>query len=112
MDTADKVLRFRVHRDHLVRKQVIAMIPSLAAYDTQTFKENYLVKSMSHLLTQLEKPHERHFGVCLYLQSRVTSDQLQAFIAIGHTASAIGSDIKPFLESIMAHIKTGLQNRG
>ncbi len=35
-----------------------------------------------------------------------------AFIAIGHTASAIGSDIKPFLESIMSHIKTGLQNRG
>ncbi|KAF9047130.1 phosphatidylinositol 3-kinase [Hymenopellis radicata] len=96
MDTAEKILRFRVHRDHLVRKQVIAMIPSLAAYDTQTFKENYLVKSMSHLLTQLEKPHERHF----------------AFIAIGHTASAIGSDIKPFLESIMTHIKTGLQNRG
>lgn len=63
MDTAEKILRFRGHRDHLVRKQVIAMIPSLAAYDTQTFKENYLIKSMSHLLTQLEKPHERHFGM-------------------------------------------------
>ncbi|KIY73583.1 atypical/PIKK/FRAP protein kinase [Cylindrobasidium torrendii FP15055 ss-10] len=96
MDTAEKILRFRSHRDHLVRKQVIAMIPSLAAYDTQTFKENYLVKAMSHLLTQLEKPHERHF----------------AFIAIGHTATAIGADIKTFLESIMAQIKIGLQSRG
>ncbi|KAK0217827.1 phosphatidylinositol 3-kinase [Armillaria fumosa] len=96
MDTAEKILRFRTHRDSLVRKQVIAMIPSLAAYDTQTFKDNYLHKSMSHLLTQLEKPHERQF----------------AFIAIGHTATAIGSDIKPFLDSIMTHIKAGLQNRG
>ncbi|KAK0440964.1 armadillo-type protein [Desarmillaria tabescens] len=42
MDTTEEILRFRTHRDSLVRKQVIAMIPSLAAYDTQTFKDNYL----------------------------------------------------------------------
>lgn len=35
-----------------------------------------------------------------------------AFIAIGHTATAVGSDMKPFLESIMLQIKQGLQGRG
>ena len=35
-----------------------------------------------------------------------------AFIAIGHTATAIGSDMKPFLDEIMMQIKQGLQGRG
>lgn len=35
-----------------------------------------------------------------------------AFIAIGHVASAVGSDMKSFLESIMYHVKLGLQMRG
>lgn len=35
-----------------------------------------------------------------------------AFIAIGHVATAVGSDMKPFLENIMAQIKSGLENRG
>ncbi|RDB15759.1 Serine/threonine-protein kinase tor2, partial [Hypsizygus marmoreus] len=96
LDTAEQILRFKSHRDLLVRKMVITMIPSLAAYDTQTFTEHFLHKAMAHLLTQLEKPNERAF----------------AFIAIGHTATAVGSDMKPFLESIMAQIKQGLQGRG
>ncbi|KAF8637601.1 hypothetical protein AX17_002670 [Amanita inopinata Kibby_2008] len=96
LDTAEKILLFKSHRDLLVRKMVITMIPSLAAYDSQSFTEHFLHKAMGHLLTQLEKPHERSY----------------AFIAIGHTANAVRSDMKPFLEPIMAHIKQGLQGRG
>lgn len=33
----------------------------------------------------------------------------EAFIAIGHVARAVGSEMKTFLDSIMSHIKTGLQ---
>ncbi|KIK95251.1 hypothetical protein PAXRUDRAFT_33077 [Paxillus rubicundulus Ve08.2h10] len=96
LDTAEQILRFKSHRDGLVRKMVITLIPTLAAYDPQTFSEHYLHKSMGHLLTQLEKPNERSF----------------AFIAIGHTATAVGSDMKPFLDPIMLQIKLGLQQRG
>jgi len=63
LDTAEQILRFKSHRDPLVRKMVITMIPSLAAYDTQTFTEHFLHKAMGHLLTQLEKPNERSFGM-------------------------------------------------
>jgi len=63
LDTADQVLRFKSHRDHTVRKMVITMIPSLAAYDTQTFTEHFLHKAMAHLLTQLDKPNERDIGL-------------------------------------------------
>lgn len=63
LETADKILRFKSHRDPVVRKMVIVMIPSLAAYDTQTFTEHFLHKAMAHLLTQLEKQSDRSFGM-------------------------------------------------
>ena len=62
LDTAEQILRFKSHRELVVRKMVITMIPSLAAYDTQTFNEHFLHKAMAHLLTLLEKPAERSFG--------------------------------------------------
>ncbi|KAF5387292.1 hypothetical protein D9757_005800 [Collybiopsis confluens] len=96
MDTAEQILRFKTHRDALVRKMVITLIPTLAQYDTQTFTEHFLHKAMAHLLQQLEKSNERHY----------------AFIAIGHTAKQVGSDMKPFLDSVMKQIKMGLQARG
>lgn len=112
LDTADQILRFRSHRDLLVRKMVITMIPSLAAYDTQTFTEHFLHKAMAHLLTQLEKPNERSYGQNSFFLANSVFIYFSAFIAIGHTATAVGSDMKPFLDSIMAQIKSGLQGRG
>lgn len=96
LDAAEQILSFKTHRDQLVRKMVITLIPTLAVYDTSTFSEHFLHKAMAHLLTQLEKPAERSV----------------AFIAIGHVATAVGSDMKPFLESIMTQIKQGLLMRG
>ncbi|KAI0272361.1 atypical/PIKK/FRAP protein kinase [Gloeopeniophorella convolvens] len=96
LDTTESILRFRTSRDQLVRKMVITLIPTLAVYDTQTFSEHFLHKAMAHLLTLLSKSNERSF----------------AFIAIGHIAKAVGSDMKPFLDSIMQQVKIGLQNRG
>lgn len=63
LDIAEQILRFKMHRDPLIRKMVITMIPSLAAYDTQTFTEHFLHKAMGHLLTQLEKLNERNYGM-------------------------------------------------
>ena len=113
LDTADQILRFKAHRDLLVRKMVITMIPSLAGYDTQTFTEHFLHKAMAHLLTQLEKTNERSFGkprVNVLRNEGLTF--ITAFIAIGHTATAVGSEMKPFLDPIMLQIKQGLQGRG
>ncbi|KAJ7696596.1 armadillo-type protein [Mycena rosella] len=92
-DTAEQILRFRSHRDTLIRKLVMSLIPNLATYDTQTFSDLYLKKSMAHLLDMLDKPTDRHM----------------AFVAIGYTATFVKSDMKPYLESAMQHIKQGLQ---
>lgn len=61
-DTAEQILRFKAHRDSLVRKMVITLIPSLAAYDDRTFTQHFLHKAMAHLSTQLDKQNERYFG--------------------------------------------------
>lgn len=96
VDTAETILKLRMHRDALVRKTIITLIPTLAVYDTQTFSEYFMHKAMSYLLDQLQKPAERSV----------------AFLAIGQVATSVGSDMKQFLEPIMEQIKQGLQMRG
>jgi FKBP12-rapamycin complex-associated protein len=63
-DTAEAILRLRVHRDPLIRKTVITLIPTLALYDTQSFSELFMHRAMAHLLEQLQKSNERSFGMC------------------------------------------------
>ncbi|KAH8106535.1 hypothetical protein DFH11DRAFT_1518140 [Phellopilus nigrolimitatus] len=96
LDTSETILRLRTHRDALVRKTIITLVPTLAFYDTQTFSEYFMHKAMIHLLEQLSKPAERSV----------------AFTAIGQVATSVGSNMKQFLEPIMEHIKQGLQMRG
>ena len=62
LDCADNILRLRTHKDLLVRKSVIDLIPTLAAYDSQSFSEYYMHKTMAYLMEQLERPIERRYG--------------------------------------------------
>ncbi|KAF7309844.1 Serine/threonine-protein kinase TOR [Mycena indigotica] len=89
----EKILHFRADRDPLIRKLVLTIIPSLASYDTQTFSDLYLKKTMAHLLDVLDRP----------------VDRANAFIAIGHTAGVVKSEMKPFLDNTMDRIMQGLQ---
>ncbi|KAF7308485.1 Serine/threonine-protein kinase TOR [Mycena chlorophos] len=89
----EKILQFRTHRDPLIRKLVLSLLPPLAAYDTQTFCDRYLKKTMMHLIDALEKP----------------TDRTIAFTAIGMTARIVKSDMKPYLQVTVERIKQGLQ---
>lgn len=73
LDAAASILNFKSHRDALVRKMVITLIPTLAVYDPQTFAEHHLHQAMAHLLTQLDKPNERSVGT-LPSQARALHD--------------------------------------
>ncbi|KAK7025239.1 Serine/threonine-protein kinase TOR [Favolaschia claudopus] len=79
---AEQILRFKSHRDPLIRKLVMTLIPDM-----------FLKGVMGHLSTALEKP----------------ADRAMAFGAIGRTATFVKSDIKPYLNSTMQHIKQSLQ---
>ncbi len=61
-DTAEMILRHRNHRDPLIRKTVVSLIPVLADYDNQKFADHFLHRAMGHLLEQLMKPTERSSG--------------------------------------------------
>ncbi|KAG8972237.1 phosphatidylinositol kinase- protein kinase tor1 [Tulasnella sp. 427] len=95
VDTADKVLGYRDHKDPLIRRTVIFLIPSLAHYKPDTFIEKQSHSAMLYLLGQLKK-----------------TEKDLAFEAIGHVASAVGSEMKRFLEPIMANVKEAFASRG
>jgi FKBP12-rapamycin complex-associated protein len=91
-ETCDLVLRYKDHRDQLIRREVINMIPILAAYTPPEFTSNYLHQCMLHLQGLLKREKERNL----------------AFVAVGNVASAVGSSIAPYLESILGYVKEGL----
>jgi FKBP12-rapamycin complex-associated protein len=62
VDVATKILGLRSHRDALVRRMVITLIPTLAAYDRPAFCEQALHVAAAHLIAMLDKPAERSFG--------------------------------------------------
>jgi FKBP12-rapamycin complex-associated protein len=91
-ETCDLILQYKDHRDSLIRREIVNMIPILAAYVPSEFTNNYLHQCMLHLQGLLRREKERNM----------------AFVAVGNVASAVGSSIAPYLESILSHIKEGL----
>lgn len=54
-DVCDQILHYKDHRDPLVRRAVIELIPTLASYNTPMFQAHYLHQAMLFLLSQLKK---------------------------------------------------------
>ncbi|EJD36238.1 hypothetical protein AURDEDRAFT_74412 [Auricularia subglabra TFB-10046 SS5] len=95
VETASAIVRFTHHKHHspLVLHTALALVPVLAEYDTQTFVEHYLAPSMDQLVAHLAVPADRDV----------------AFAAIGRLAHAVGSEVRPFLDRIMKHVRAALQ---
>jgi FKBP12-rapamycin complex-associated protein len=95
-NACELILRFKDHKEPLIRRTVITLIPAMGTYDQQAFQELFLHRSMAHLQHQLSKPGERD----------------AAFLAIGHLAVNLGSEMKPFIERIISNVKESLALRG
>ncbi|ORY80056.1 PtdIns-3-kinase tor2 [Protomyces lactucae-debilis] len=94
--TCDLVLRYKDHRDSLVRRMVVSLIPALASYNPSDFTSSYLTKSMSYLLAQLKKERDR----------------TSSYVAIGEVAIAVKSAMNPYLDAILANVREGLATKG
>ncbi|KAI7879884.1 FAT-domain-containing protein [Lichtheimia hyalospora FSU 10163] len=92
----DSTLDRMNHRDHLIRKTVVSMIPTLAAFDPDTFAHEYLNRCMHHLLGLLRKDR----------------DKRDAFIAIGDVAVQVKSNMNPYLSSTLMAVKESLSVKG
>ena len=94
-DACDKIYALKDHREALLRRQVTVLIPILASYYPQEFGSSYLHKFMMHLQGQLKRERDRD----------------QAFVAIGNVASAVGSQVEPYLDGILVYVREGLGNK-
>lgn len=91
-EACEIVFRHKDHRELLIRRQVIALIPILASYTPLDFVNFYLHKFMVHLQGQLKREKDRN----------------PALIAVGKIASAVGSAIAPYLDGILIHVREAL----
>ncbi|KZT51925.1 phosphatidylinositol 3-kinase [Calocera cornea HHB12733] len=96
VDCMERVWRYRDHKDPLIRRTVVTLLPTMVFYDTQSFSTHFLYRVMGHLMVQLKRPAERG----------------AAFLAIGHIAQGVTSEMKAFLDQIVAAIKDCLQQHG
>ncbi|KAF9946390.1 phosphatidylinositol kinase- protein kinase tor1, partial [Modicella reniformis] len=103
MLTCETVFQYKDHRDGLVRRAVISLIPDLAAYKSIVFASTYLDRSMLHILSQLRKDKERSL--------MKEKDRSNAFFAIGKVALVAGANMGEYLDDILICIKDGLKSK-
>ncbi|KAK9450365.1 armadillo-type protein [Limtongia smithiae] len=92
----DTVLSYKDHKDVLVRRTVLTMMPTMASYNATEFASKYLHKCMLHLLNQLKRDRERN----------------QIFHSIGQIAGAVHGSMGPYLDAILTSIKESLSQKG
>ncbi|MBW0475655.1 hypothetical protein O181_015370 [Austropuccinia psidii MF-1] len=95
-EISDQILTYKDHREALVRRAVVELIPTLASYNSAEFSSTYLYQCMMYLIEQLRKDRDR----------------TTSFYAIGHVASAVKQQMSLYLEAVLASIKEALMNRG
>lgn len=91
-EICDITLRYKEHREGLLRRTVIQLIPDLVQLDSEQFINKFLSPCMAYLLVQIRKEKERAV----------------AFVSIGKVAIAINRSISPYLESILQSITESL----
>ncbi|KAJ9142387.1 Phosphatidylinositol 3-kinase tor2 [Pleurostoma richardsiae] len=91
-EACDIVFRYKDHKDPIIRKTVVFLIPDLANYAPTEFANGYLHKFMIYLSGMLKKEKERN----------------DAFLAIGNIANSVKSAIAPYLDGVLIHVREGL----
>ncbi|KAI9216512.1 armadillo-type protein, partial [Blastocladiella britannica] len=94
-EICDTLLRLKDHKDALIRRTVVVVIPTVAAFNAAAF-EMYLSRFLTHLISLLKRERDR----------------AAAFIAVGKVALAVESSMKDFLEDIVKVIRDALLVKG
>ncbi|KAI9816376.1 MAG: phosphatidylinositol kinase- protein kinase tor1 [Phylliscum demangeonii] len=91
----DVALRLKDHREPLIRRQIILLIPVLAEYAPTQFAEGYLERFMQHLLAHAKREKDKN----------------PIIVAIGKIASAVHSSITPYLDDVLVLLREGLTQK-
>ena len=76
-EVCDTVLKYREHKDRLVRKTVIELLPLLATFCPDAFVRGYLAACLDYLIETLRGGHIRD----------------AAYLALGEMAVAVGRHV-------------------
>lgn len=95
----ETTMRYRDHKYNVIRKEIYAILPLLASADPQLFNEKYLDQTMIHYLTLLKNMHATPTN---------NSDKAAILVSIGDIAFQVGSNVAPYMDSILDNIRDGL----
>ncbi|KAL8298163.1 hypothetical protein RB601_002695 [Gaeumannomyces tritici] len=91
-EACDIVFKYKDHKEAVIRKTVVILIPDLAHYAPTEFGQQYLHQFMVYLSGMLKRDKERN----------------EAFVAIGNIANAVKSQMAGYLEGILLYVREGL----
>eukprot|EP00007_Cunea_sp_BSH-02190019_P005820 CAMPEP_0174239676 /NCGR_PEP_ID=MMETSP0417-20130205/15613_1 /TAXON_ID=242541 /ORGANISM="Mayorella sp, Strain BSH-02190019" /LENGTH=2416 /DNA_ID=CAMNT_0015318639 /DNA_START=113 /DNA_END=7359 /DNA_ORIENTATION=+ len=97
-ELVELVLRYKSHKDKIIRHCVIQLVPLLADLSPDNFVNHHVRDLMNFLLEALKHDHERSF----------------ALLALGQTVKAISGyvyKIGPYVESVITAVKNALLPR-
>lgn len=95
-------MRYRDHKFDVIRKEVYAILPLLAKFDSNIFTDKYLDQTMVHYLTVLKNMNANAANNC---------DKTAILVSIGDIAFEVGSNIVPYMDPILENLKDGLQTK-
>ncbi|QLQ82667.1 hypothetical protein HG537_0H04300 [Torulaspora globosa] len=95
-------MRYKDHKYHVIRKEVYAILPLLAYFDSNLFTTKYLEQTMVHYLTVLRN---------MNVNSANALDKTAIFISIGDIAIEVGSSIMPYMDPILDNVRNELQTK-
>ena len=64
-EVCDIAMRHREHKDSLIKKTVIALVPTLAAFDPEMFVTVQFPSWMSYLVAQIKRERDRQGGTAI-----------------------------------------------
>ena len=94
-EVAAIVLKYRDHRERLIRRSVTSLLPRIAHFLRDRFVASYLAPCMEHLLSVMRSPADRDAG----------------FAALSEMAGAVGPSLQPYLPAVTAQLKDALAPR-
>lgn len=95
-------MKYRDHKYSVIRKEIYAILPLLASFDPPIFTQKYLDQTMIYYLTLLK-------NMCLNATNSL--DKAAILISIGDISFEVGSNIAPYMDSILDNIRDGLMTK-
>ncbi|WVQ81656.1 hypothetical protein IAT38_003781 [Cryptococcus sp. DSM 104549] len=90
--------KFHSNKNISIRRQIIRMLPPLAAYNTNEFETRFLHRSMELLLQGL--------------RSKTQGDRNDAYRAMGKLACTLGQSMEPYMGTLFELLRGHLQVKG